>query len=83
MSGTPFPTLLTFLNWNGNLALQKTRRAIELNSLSKFAPRKTQIAQFYFAPKKLPVTPAPPPSRYLAHSPYERTGVRWRHNQIF
>ena len=41
-----------------------------LRMLLKFAPRKTQVVQFYSAPNNCQ------PLHYLPQSPYERTGVR-------
>ena len=47
--------------------------SISLRMLQKFAPRKPQVVQFYFAPNNSQPLQSHP--HYLPQSPYERTGV--------
>ena len=48
--------------------------SIFLRMLLKFAPRKTRVVQFYFAPNNCQSLQSNP--HYLPQSPYECTGLR-------
>ena len=53
--------------------------SVFLRTLLKFAPKNRRLSNFI--PRLIIASHSNP--HYLPQSPYERTGVRWRHKQIF